>query len=405
MVELDKLKVGDDVVCIKRDHGAYFMVGDVVHITSITPPECIKGYTDVHGKDSINWSDPTCFDYCVVPIKHTKKAKDITVTLDSATTIHNARAECKCIGLETEREAVMLGVKGNFPILLQGDTGQGKTYIIQSMAKELGKTCIRLSVNGELGTGEVVGKFLAKDGSTYWQDGVITECMRKGHWLIVDEINMALPEILTIFNSILDDGRSLVLAEKDGEVVTPHEDFRIFATMNPPDEYTGTKELNKALVSRFPIFINMGRYSPSTELKIIQYQSGIDKEIGAIMIDVVNCIRKLKDEKKIWYTCGTRDIVNWARLISCNGNTLQETFEYCILNKCSVEDRAIIGESVKTSCAVEFDWKWKKDKFKSLTASMATSIEKMKAEKDSLKISLEELKKMVGTISDKVEVD
>jgi len=257
-------------------------------------------------------------------------------------------------------------------------------------------------MNGEVGINELVGKWLVKDGSTYWQDGILTEGIHKGWWFVADEINMALPEILTCLNSILDDGCGLVLAEKDGELVLKHKDFRLFATMNPSDEYTGTKELNKALLSRFPIVISIGRYTPTEELKILQYQSGITEEIGSIMVDVGNCIRKLKDDKKVWYTCGTRDLVNWARLISCNGNTLQETFEYSILNKCSIEDRDQIKEALKTACEVEFSWNMKKAGFKKLTSNMALDIKKLQEEKDKLKISLAELKKMTETITDSV---
>ena len=78
----------------------------------------------------------------------------------------------KLIGLEHETTLVQLAVDNNFPVLLVGETGQGKTYLLDSVAKRLGKKCVRVSLNGEVGMNELVGKWLIRDKETYWQDGV-----------------------------------------------------------------------------------------------------------------------------------------------------------------------------------------------------------------------------------------
>ena len=102
----------------------------------------------------------------------------------------------KLIGLEKEKLTLELAAKANFPTLLIGETGIGKTYVLQHLAREYKQKITRVSLNGEIGINELLGKWLAKDGSTYWQDGVLIDCMKKGHWIIMDEINAALPEVL-----------------------------------------------------------------------------------------------------------------------------------------------------------------------------------------------------------------
>lgn len=320
----------------------------------------------------------------------TKKKLSVKVTGTGKSLPETKREEMKLIGLEKEKKAIQLGVKNSFPVLLIGETGVGKTYSLFHIAKEQGKRIVRLSLNGEIGVNELLGKFLIKGGATYWQDGVLVEAMRNGWWIIFDEINAALPEVLFVINPLLDDSRSVVLAEKDGEQVIPHSDFRIFATMNPCDEYAGTKEMNKALLSRFPIVLYYSNYPPDTEIEIVKYQSGIDDTIARVMIDVGNALRKLKSDKEIYHTVSTRDIVNWARVLNCNGNTIAEAFEFSILNKASVEERELIIKTAASASKINVSWKWKKEEFRLLTADLAADIEKLKEKK----------RKLMGSISD-----
>lgn len=81
-------------------------------------------------------------------------------------------------------------------------------------------------------------------------DGLLVDAMRKGYWVLLDEINLAASETLQALAGVLD-GQSLCLTERgDVEPVPRHANFRIFAAMNPPTD-VGKKELPIALRSRF----------------------------------------------------------------------------------------------------------------------------------------------------------
>jgi midasin (ATPase involved in ribosome maturation) len=307
------------------------------------------------------------------------------------------------IGLEDEKKVLELCIKHNLPALLIGETGVGKTYLVVSEAKKIGKRCVRVSVNGELGINEIVGKWLVKNGSTYWQDGILVECMRRGDWIILDEINVAQPEIWMCINSVLDDSRSIILSEKDGELVVPHPDFRVFATMNPSEGYAGTKEMNPALMSRFKVVMKLGYYDPYVELEILKYQTDIDDNIGRMIIDVGNAIRKLKLDQQILYPCGTRDLVNWAILLACNGNSLAETFKYSVMNKCSDDDARAIAEVAKRALKVEINWNSSKEKIiTSLTSDLVKDIETLKAKKRDLVKSVDDLQAKVAQVKEQI---
>jgi len=73
---------------------------------------------------------------------------------------------------------------------------------------------------------------------------------RQGHWLVLDELNLAPTDVLEALNRLLDDNRELFVPELN-EMVTPHPHFCLFATQNPPGAYAGRKALSRAFRNRF----------------------------------------------------------------------------------------------------------------------------------------------------------
>ncbi|CEH12502.1 AAA ATPase containing von Willebrand factor type A (vWA) domain [Ceraceosorus bombacis] len=96
-----------------------------------------------------------------------------------------------------------------------------------------------------------------------WQDGPLVQAMRHGSHLLLDEISLADDSVLERLNSVLESGRTLVLAERtgaqldktaEGALDSAHlraaSGFQVVATMNPGGDY-GKKELSPALRNRF----------------------------------------------------------------------------------------------------------------------------------------------------------
>lgn len=81
-------------------------------------------------------------------------------------------------------------------------------------------------------------------------EGSLVTALRKGHWLLLDEINLAGEEVLERLHSILE-GKGLILTEKaETEEIKKHPNFRIFGCMNPGMQ-AGKKELPMALRRKF----------------------------------------------------------------------------------------------------------------------------------------------------------
>lgn len=270
----------------------------------------------------------------------------------------------KIVGNQHELETIALGVQQNLAVLLIGDTGTGKTSFIRYLANQTGNGFRRLNLNGSTTTDELVGHYVVDDkqNGMRWVKGVLYEAMEEGDWLLLDELNAGLPEVLFVLQSVLDDDKFLVVAEHENEIIKPHPNFRLFATMNPSLEYAGTRDLNKALLSRFPIVIQTHYPDAVHEIEIVKMHvpQVTDQDVN-LMVRVAEDVRKGKKENTISFICSTRELINWAKLTAQVG--IKPAAELAILNKCELDtDKKTVEDIFKMLFG-----KWEKKQLMTLT--------------------------------------
>ena len=66
----------------------------------------------------------------------------------------------------------------------------------------------------------------------------------------LDEINLTDSEVLEVLNRLFDDNRELSIPEIN-KVTKAHKKFKMFAAMNPSENYIGRKDLSNAFKNRF----------------------------------------------------------------------------------------------------------------------------------------------------------
>jgi midasin len=138
-----------------------------------------------------------------------------------------------------------------FPILVQGPTSSGKTSMIEYLAKFSGNKFVRINNHEHTDLQEYLGTYVSgSDGQFHFQEGLLVQALRQGHWIVLDELNLAPTDVLEALNRLLDDNRELLIPETQ-EIVRPHENFMLFATQNPPGLYGGRKTLSRAFRNRF----------------------------------------------------------------------------------------------------------------------------------------------------------
>ena len=230
--------------------------------------------------------------------------------------------------------------KSNMPLLLMWETWVGKTTIVREVAKAKKKTITRINLNGQTGREEILGKYVLDKWATVRQDWPMLNALRNGDWILLDEINAALPEVLFTLQALIEtkDGKlgDINLVEKDWEVITPHKDCRIFATANPADRYIWAKDFNVATLSRF-VVMDVDKLSTIDEIELLKDMfPKLDEGYIIKCVDISAKINKEYNEENIWYYCSTRDLIHTLELVSTK-ISFSLALQTAILNK--VQDR------------------------------------------------------------------
>lgn len=102
--------------------------------------------------------------------------------------------------------------------------------------------------------------------------GNLVSALRQGQWILLDEINLAQPEVLQHILPILEN-RSIILVEK-GELkeIKRHPDFKLFGCMNPGNT-VGKKELPQMIRKNFIEYFVKELEDPSEIMTIIKNRS------------------------------------------------------------------------------------------------------------------------------------
>jgi len=242
----------------------------------------------------------------------------------------------------------------NKRIMLVGHTGTGKTSSIEQIAARIGQGVTRVNMNGQTTIGDFVGMWTVKGGETVWVDGTLPKALREGLWLIVDELDFAEPAILSVLNAVLEPNGKLMLKEKGHEEVTPHPDFRLFATANAVGcmaayrhLYQGTNIMNEAFLDRWRVY-HVDYMSAEEEAKAlvgtIARMKGKEK-IAAVIVRVGNMIREAFKNEEIKCTFSTRRMLDWADMMIRYKDHAEAPFkaaESTIFAKVSKEDAEVI---------------------------------------------------------------
>jgi len=208
------------------------------------------------------------------------------------------------------------------PVMLIGHTGTGKTSLFQQIAARMKQPLLRVNLNHQTTISDFVGMWGVKAGETYWIDGVLPYAMKKGLWLVLDEIDFADPAILSVINGVLEPGEGLCLKEKGSEVVEAHPNFRLCATANAVGAlaeyralYQGTNIMNEAFLNRWECYVVP--YMPEdAEAKVLEKSIPMmPMTVSKELVKVANAVRKAFEEETVRCTFSTRMLLDWGRKI------------------------------------------------------------------------------------------
>ena len=132
-------------------------------------------------------------------------------------------------------------------LLLSGSKATGKNVLAENLAWIFQRPTYNISFHVNTGSGDLIGTDTFEDNQVKLRKGSIYQCAEYGGFGILDEINMAKNDAVSVLHATLDYRRSIDVPGYDK--IELHPAARFIGTMNYG--YAGTKELNEALVSRF----------------------------------------------------------------------------------------------------------------------------------------------------------
>jgi MoxR-like ATPase len=142
-------------------------------------------------------------------------------------------------------------------ILLHGPCGTGKSRQALTCGLRDGQRAYHLTLTEETPAAEIRGMWVPGPYGFQWQDGPAISAWRTGGRLVLDEIDHASGDIMSLLMAIIDGQDTACITLPNNETVEPAPGFSIVATMNgDPDQ------LPPALRDRFTVTIEIDAVHP-----------------------------------------------------------------------------------------------------------------------------------------------
>ena len=226
-------------------------------------------------------------------------------------------------------------------ILLLGPTGCGKTLAAQSIADVLGNDKFFYFNLGATQDARsvLIGNthFDSKTGTVFKESTFVKAITTPNAVILLDEISRSHHDCVNILMTVLDDlQRYLRLDEKeDNHLIKVAKGVTFIATANIGNEYTATRVMDRALLSRFPVKIEMNPLDADSEYNLLKNRFNIKSEEECYILKSICSIAEHTrnqisiDDSKITNFIPTRTTVEIAELI-IDGFTLSEIAETTI---------------------------------------------------------------------------
>ena len=214
--------------------------------------------------------------------------------------------------------------KSFYPIFVTGQSGNGKTLMVEQVCAELGRECIRVNISIETDESDLLGGPTLINGSIVNRDGPVLIAMKRGAVLLIDEVDRGSNKLMCL-QGILE-GKPYY-NKKSGENVYPTPGFNIIATANTKgmgaDEGKYLAQiLDSAFLERFPITVEQEFPDVKTEKKLLSPLIE-DKEFVNNLVQWADVIRKSYQEGAVDEVISTRRLVHIAKAYAIFGDRMK----------------------------------------------------------------------------------
>lgn len=156
-------------------------------------------------------------------------------------------------GDNTDVEVLRKAREAGQYVMLYGVPGTGKTALVEGAFPDELYTILG---SGDTEVADLVGGYVqTPSGSFEWVDGVLTKAAIEGKVLLIDEIGLIDPKVLSVVYGLMDGRKEITITQNpERGVVKAKEGFYVVSATNP--NVAGVR-LSEALLSRFTIQVEM----------------------------------------------------------------------------------------------------------------------------------------------------
>ena len=253
--------------------------------------------------------------------------------------------------------AILAGFNHNRRVMIQGYHGTGKSTHIEQVAARLKWPAVRVNLDSHISRIDLIGKdaIKLKDGKqvTEFHEGILPWALRNPVAIVFDEYDAGRADVMFVIQRVLEHDGKLTLLDQN-EIITPHSNFRLFATSNTvglgdtTGLYHGTQQINQAQMDRWSLVATLNYLSVEVESAIVlakspSYDSEEGKRVIKQMVTVADLTRTAFMNGDLSTVMSPRTVINWAsntEIFKDVGYAFRLTF----LNKCDELERQIVAE-------------------------------------------------------------
>ena len=253
--------------------------------------------------------------------------------------------------------AILAGFNHNRRVMIQGYHGTGKSTHIEQVAARLNWPAVRVNLDSHISRIDLIGKdaIKLKDGKqvTEFHEGILPWALRNPVAIVFDEYDAGRADVMFVIQRVLEHDGKLTLLDQN-EIITPHSNFRLFATSNTvglgdtTGLYHGTQQINQAQMDRWSLVATLNYLSVEVESAIVlakspSYDNEEGKRVIKQMVTVADLTRTAFMNGDLSTVMSPRTVINWAsntEIFKDVGYAFRLTF----LNKCDELERQIVAE-------------------------------------------------------------
>ena len=215
------------------------------------------------------------------------------------------------------------------PILLEGSPGIGKTSLVEALASRLERRIIRINLSDQTDIADLFGADLPVEGGDAghfeWRNGPFLDAMEQGHWILLDELNLASQSILEGLNAVFDHRNEVYIPELN-RTFPLHSQTKIFACQNPISEGGDRKGLPMSFLNRFSKIFMSGLCDEDYVIICESIHPKVGTELVRKMVAFSCALEREIVVKKAWGQCGApwefnlRDLLRWCQATEADGH-------------------------------------------------------------------------------------